>query len=499
MNPARDLEGEPVTPAYRVRWGEIHDYARRFSEYAIVRAIAPKAQRIDVPIERLGAALTPPRKVRFGPLESGAALVTGWRTGELRAAGERVRIELVREGDGASAWLSLYAPESAGPSGPFDVGGVRIAYERTPLPFAAFEPAGRELARRLGVALEGGSATALFKAWRDALGSQKVRTHKLPDTEALEIRPDGKVYLRITDSCQERCVFCFFYDTDEIDNLVRHHELGELVEQLDPTGIQQVILTGGEPTLNPRLPEYVGTLHRRGFKEIILQTNGVKLAEPGWLEQLLPYRDRLGIGFSLHAATEDANDRLTTVAKGFFPRKIEGLRRASALGFRTKITLVLNRMNLPELVPFVELCRDVTGTSDTFVQFSLPSFEGRMNLFLDTYPRLEEIAAHAPAAFRRARELDLKVALCHQCQVPPCVVPDDVQHLESMWFADTPAMWSHDRAYGPQCGGCALRPRCSGVWKGYADQFGLAALKPFGPGEVEPFELSPEPLPDRNG
>jgi MoaA/NifB/PqqE/SkfB family radical SAM enzyme len=302
------------------------------------------------------------------------------------------------------------------------------------------------------------------------------------------VRADGKAYLRITDQCQERCSFCFFYDTPNVDNLVRHHDVAELVAALDPETIQQVVLTGGEPTLDPRLPHYLATLASRGFRSIILQTNGIKLGEPGMLEALLPFRERLGIGFALHSATERTNDALTHGPPGAFPRKLQAIRAALALGFRCKLTLVLSRTNLPELVAFMETCSELLGGSDAFVGLSLPAIEGRMRLFLDSYPRLAELAVALPPALRRARELDLLVAFCHQCQVPPCIIPDDAQHLESLWFTERPAMWDHDRAYGARCHGCAIREHCSGVWSRYAEHFGTGELVPLGAEEVD---LSP--------
>lgn len=460
----------------RVRWAEVLEYARSFSELALVRGIDP-SERVDVAASALSARRPRGKSLpRFGPIAAGEA-IGGWRV-ELVALDRDVVRVLLAGADG-SVVLAL-GPDAA--PGPFDGPVVRGSYEKTRAPFASVEPAGRAIRDRIA------GAGSDWQLWlREAeTSSARLGTHTLPDAEAVDVRPDGKAYLRVTDACQERCTFCFFYDNPAIDNLLRDRDLDEVIARLDPNRVTQVILTGGEPTLHPRFAEYVAKLHARGLREIIVQTNGVRLAEPGALEALAPFADRLGLGFSLHAATAEVNDRVTCADKGYFPLKLEAIRRASELGFRSKITLVLSRHNLSELVPFVELCHALTAGSDSFAQVSLPSFEGRMRLFLDSYPRLGEIAIALPPALARARALGLRIALCHQCQVPPCVVPGDVQHLESLWFAATPAMWEHDRAYGPACERCAMRPWCSGVWSGYAHRFGTAELVPFAPGEVEP-------------
>ena len=480
------MDAHPKT--YRIRWRDIESYARGFRELDLVRAIEPRGAAADVPLERVRARRPRGRSVsELGPLTAGELVEAGFRVESLTVDRDTLAIVLARDRDQVVLVVSA-APSAK--SGPFDVGTLRVSYEHSALSVDAFRAAAVAVRARLaeGGAREAPERFARWLAQSSSVPAAPVRTHRLPDASTLEVRADGKLYLRISDLCQERCVFCFFYDAQSVDNLLRHNDLEDAIGRIDPAGIRQVVLTGGEPTLHPRLQEYVELLAKRGFREIILQTNGIRLAEPGYLEALVPHRDRLGIGFSLHAATEATNDAITTADKGYFPKKLEAIRRSAALGFRTKITLVLSRLNLAELVPFVELCRELTDGSDAFLQLTVPSFEGRMDLFAHTYPRLTELARALPPALRRARALELPVALCHVCQVPPCVVPDDAQHLESMWFCETPDMWAHDRAYGPGCDRCAVRARCSGVWKGYADRFGTGELAPLGPEEVEPFD-----------
>ncbi len=468
--PLRDsrVEASAGRPRRPVDWAEILAYAQRFPEFELIRAIRPDADIVHVPLGDLTKRGRGRSVPRFGPLAVGDALDGAWRIDALLLADDCLRVEALRGGDRVTFGLAVALDGRR--SGPFDAAPLRVWYEETPTPFADFRASGERLRDRMAAA--GGRVEQAWRDFRAELDTtaRPVAAHALDDSDELQIRADGKLYLRVTDACQERCVFCFFYDTVEVENLVRHHTLDDVIAAVDPRGIHQVVLTGGEPTLHPRLPEYVRMLVDRGFAQVILQTNGIRLAEPGYLEQLLPYRGHLGLGFSLHAASEETNDAITTVEKGYFARKLAAVQRAAALGFRLKVLLVLSRYNLPELLSFVELASRLSAG---------------MNLFLDTYPRMEELAVALPPALRRARELGLRLAFCHQCQIPPCILPDDLQHMESLWFKDSPRMWvADDRVYGPSCDGCAMRPHCSGLWKGYADHFGTAALSPFTADEV---------------
>ncbi|MBR57704.1 MAG: hypothetical protein CMH54_06550 [Myxococcales bacterium] len=478
-------------PQHRVQWEPILNYARRFEEFDIVSAIRSDSTYQDV---ELGDETTPRQQMgqpidALGPFRVGQTVENDWSIQSLQLLEDRVRF-IAENAGGDSITLALCGPDGGASNGPWDVDQVRISYEPTELPFPSFDAVGRTVSDTLRQTANGKSADQCLAEWiQDANGNDSgvVRTHHLPDTDTVQIRPDGKVYLRITDSCQERCIFCFFYDTDEIDNLIRHHELDDVISRLDPKGLTQVILTGGEPTLHPKLPDYIGQLVDKGFSEIIIQTNGVKLIDEGYFERLMPYRDQIGLGFSLHATDEETNDKVTTVARGLYPKKLEAIRRSAELGFRMKIIFVMNRMNLSQMVGFIELIHELAGPADPYVQFSLPSFEGRMNLFLDQYPRLEELRTYLPPALRRGRELNMRVSLCHQCQVPPCVVPDDLPHLESLWVQESlDEMWDLNHAYGDQCSECAMRPWCPGVWSDYPKHFDLNALVPFKDHEIEP-------------
>lgn len=466
----------------RVRWGEIREYAQRFEEYMrVILHVRKEDERVHVPLARVTARHG---VARFGPLARGASLPGGWSLARFARGSDNVRISLAGS-EGAEVELCFSEAREGERPGPFDLPGLRGYHGHTALPFARFRDAGDAVKQQLREAAAGDLSGA-FARWREVLG-RSTSNRETPDEDAtqLEVRADRKVYLRITDACQERCTFCFFYDADAVDNLLRRHDLSAVIEQLDPAEIRQVVLTGGEPTLHPRLHEYVARLAERGFREIILQTNGIRLAEAGYLEKLLPYRDQLGLGFSIHATTEATNDAVTTVSEGYLPLKFEALERALEMGFRCKVLWVLSRLNLHETTDFVERVATYAQRGNLYAQFSLPSFEGRMIQFLDTYPRLEELRDVLPPALRRARELGLRLSFSHQCQVPPCALPDDLPHLESLWFDNPTTMWEQGRTYAPACADCALRPRCSGIWEDYPKHFSLDALRPFAPDDLD--------------
>ena len=95
----------------------------------------------------------------------------------------------------------------------------------------------------------------------------------------------GIEYLRIsvTDRCNFRCQYCMplaglpWLPKTEI---LRYEEIAEIVRQLAPLGLKRLRITGGEPTIRPRLATLVRMLREiPGVDDISLSTNGVRLPE----------------------------------------------------------------------------------------------------------------------------------------------------------------------------------------------------------------------------
>lgn len=75
--------------------------------------------------------------------------------------------------------------------------------------------------------------------------------------------------------CNLSCPWC---DTDVAPRFSK--TLGELVEEVASCRARSVVLTGGEPTIQPGMPELVAALKGAGLW-VAVETNG--LVAPGWL------------------------------------------------------------------------------------------------------------------------------------------------------------------------------------------------------------------------
>jgi cyclic pyranopterin phosphate synthase len=92
--------------------------------------------------------------------------------------------------------------------------------------------------------------------------------------------------ISITDRCNFRCVYCMPEEGMQwlkSETLLTFDEIERLARIGVELGIEEVRLTGGEPTLRPDLPELVARLSRLPLRSLSLTTNGFllrKLARP---------------------------------------------------------------------------------------------------------------------------------------------------------------------------------------------------------------------------
>lgn len=168
------------------------------------------------------------------------------------------------------------------------------------------------------------------------------------------------VILFVTSRCNARCRTCFYWSSLNQEGDLTFQELERLSRTMPR--FQQLLLSGGEPTLRDDLPEIVALFSRNnGIESLNLPTNGLKPERArAFLERILEENDALAVymNFSVDglAAT---HDRLRAVPGNF--AKVE---RAIALvqplreRFRGRLWVgvvsVICEENYRELIPLAE-------------------------------------------------------------------------------------------------------------------------------------------------
>jgi MoaA/NifB/PqqE/SkfB family radical SAM enzyme len=309
-------------------------------------------------------------------------------------------------------------------------------------------------------------------------------------------RRDGEeereVILRLTDRCNLRCTFCqvrglrFRPPAAFVRSAIRRQAL--------TGGAVTLSLSGGEPTLDPRLPGLVAWALGFRVLRVSVQTNAVRFAEPGYAS-LFPRADRLFFFVSFHGHTRRLYDAATATT-GRFDAAVRGIRNLLDGGHPVILNYVVTRENvahLPALVRslprlFPRRRGRLALNLSTLSQF--PGMDERTALL----PRLTDVLRRSRAAATEARRIRLPYydfLRTGACALPPCVLTRaERRRIQAVGVC---APRAADRTAAParlesagdaprvkaaSCRRCAFDADCGGVPRAYATTFGLGELVP---------------------
>ena len=299
------------------------------------------------------------------------------------------------------------------------------------------------------------------------------------------------VTINLESTCNQNCVFCQrnrFYDrlksptTAEVKRLMRTSK--------DRSGIQ--FIGGGEPTMREDLSELIGYAREQGFKDIILETNGVKLSDPVYLSSL----KNAGLthcAVSLHSHIEKISD-LITGAPGTFRKTLEALNNLSReeIGV-SSLLFTINSLNSGSMREFLD-----------FIKQNFPSIKTISFCFLRPImddgtsrrctPKFSDIELEVYNAIEYGKKLEFRISMGI---IPLCYLPghENLSASTNILFRKDKKSFDRDIIHPEEnskvecCKLCYLNELCTGISKSY--------LSIYGDTEFYPLFISPQSIINR--
>lgn len=115
----------------------------------------------------------------------------------------------------------------------------------------------------------------------------------------------------IAEACNLRCPTCFADSSPDLSGVVPVRDVLANVDQRlarENGRLDVLMLSGGEPTLHPELPELLAELERRPITRILVNTNGVLIArDDALLDLLTRHRDRVEVYLQYDGSSAEAS------------------------------------------------------------------------------------------------------------------------------------------------------------------------------------------------
>lgn len=297
--------------------------------------------------------------------------------------------------------------------------------------------------------------------------------------------------LTVFHGCVNDCVFCSYSERmrEFTGEFPSPEEVAAVLARKRGEGFGHVTITGGEPTLYPRVWELLRRAKELGYRTQVV-SNGSALSVPGFAERTLPFVDELCL--SVLGDRAEVHDAMTR-RPGSFARMRAALVASAAHQGELRVTfnVATTRLNAGSLAGIAALVAAHPKACEFWVSALIPEGEG-----LARYSELAlpyaQVLGPAFLAARAARERGLEARFFG---FPACVLGDRRDSASELYKMPSQALAlrrsggaavlseiAQDegprRVKPPHCFGCALSAECAGVWERHIEEFGAQEVLP---------------------
>lgn len=289
---------------------------------------------------------------------------------------------------------------------------------------------------------------------------------------------DPILSIHFTDFCNNRCIFCVVDSPNTKEEMTSRELMDKFIRDHKDTEYKVVNLHGGEPTIRKDFIDILGVINENNYKEISIQTNGRKLADPEFARKVFDLNTRLFI-VSIHGKDAPTQDMITEIP-GSFDEAVQGIKNVKDLGASVRTNTVVSKVNYTQLLDIMKVLHELKVDH---INISALHTGGTAYLNFDTVtPTYTEIRPYVKEAVDFV--LDKKIVLTLE-GFPYCSIPGMEQHMidwkkkktkmlyRGIVFDDyEEAMDSNFRLQGRPCIRCDKNKVCGGVYKEYIEKLG---------------------------
>ena len=277
-------------------------------------------------------------------------------------------------------------------------------------------------------------------------------------------------YIQVVRHCNHFCGFCSNPTTPYTHDF---ESMKVLVDDFVERGYFGVILTGGEPSLHPQLPEICQYASDAGL-HVRMITNGTRMADPKFAKAMAEAGLEL-VHISIYSLVESVEDKLRGTA-GTLPISLRAISNSHEFGIQVNINCVINKLNADHLDHNIRYFIEHHPYIRHFVWNNLDPSMGRAEVNQDQFlPRLASFELSLQRALRllhrsgRTFRVE-KVPLCYMTDFAWAstetrkIVKSEERIVHFLDDKQTVRQVDWGHLYTEDCEHCSLRSICGGLF-----------------------------------
>jgi len=289
--------------------------------------------------------------------------------------------------------------------------------------------------------------------------------------------------LKVGFACNNNCRFCAAGHKREMGNKDTERIKSELLKGITE-GFQEVVLTGGEPTIRLDIIELVSYASSIGYEDIQLQSNGRMFSYMKFCEGIVEAGGN-EFALSIHGPTAEIHDFLTRVP-GSFEQTVQGIKNLRSLDqhiLTNSVVTKSNYLHLPELAHFL------VGLGVDQLQMAFVHAVGNADKNFDYIVPRKSLAA---PYIKRALQIGLDAGIKVMAEdMPYCFMKGYESYLGELYAPSTQVVdidhiipkfeetrVKEGKCKGEVCKRCKYYSVCEGPWREYPERRGWSEFIP---------------------
>lgn len=289
--------------------------------------------------------------------------------------------------------------------------------------------------------------------------------------------------LKLGFACNNNCLSCPQAHRKHLGDLSTE-EVKRHLEKGIEDGANEVVLTGGEPTVRRDIVEIVSHAKALGYEYIQLQTNGRRLYYMPFVRKLID-AGVTDFGPSLHGHKAEIHDYITR-SPGAFNQVVRGIKNLKEMGQYVLMNSVIHKLNYRHLEEMTQMFIDLNVD-----QLQLAFIHAVGNAW-DNFDLLVPRKPDAMPFIHRALDLGKHNGLKMMVEAYPfCFMKGYERYCSELYMPESEIRDAEGlikefdklrRETGkvkfPQCRHCRFDLVCEGPWKEYPERYGSDEFRP---------------------